>query len=762
MQPVDLYACDTEPIHLIGHVQPQGALLAAREGDLEVVYASRNIGDYLPVSLEEVFSRPLAQVLGESTWAMISAFPLEPGTPHAYNPVFIKVTNALQETPLECLAHRHRGFVILEFMRPDPAPIGLYYEEELRRRIISKLSRADRIEELARISASLIREVTGFDRVMVYRFAEDQHGQVIAEATGRPDSFFGMHYPASDIPDPARRHFLLNVIRTIPDIDARPIAIVSEQGVAVDAESGMPLDLTHAKLRAVAPVHVQYLRNMGVAASLSISLVSNAGLWGLIACHHYSPHQVPSSRLRLCELLGVMISTLLQSIENRTKLRQSVLAERVAFSLEQAARRYNGLGGAVERCSLMVRNLIGASGLVLRVGERTMVRGNVPVPLFNCDELIQRCTNGVFVTDHLSDDIALDPEQWKAAAGAALLELSEDRADFMLLTRDHFEETIRWAGKPEKLEQRLADGTIRLSPRGSFALWREERVGRSRPFTPQDKEALRILRRALFALNSLEREREAVRAQKEAQAHEARLRLELLDAAREGALGELASALAHELTQPLAAVTNYVNACRQMLRASGHAVPDLLDDLISETVSEAARAAELVRRLRDFIASGELVCDYIDLDVAIRQGLGAGLNSGKGPPPTLELAFDANLPRVLADPVQIGQVVLNLVHNSITAMEDSPQRKLVIAAWAARDQVCVSVSDTGCGVDPEIRDVLFEPFQSRSKFGMGIGLSLCRTIIEAHSGRIWLEPTQSGAKFVFSLPIMEAGDGTSR
>ena len=126
------------------------------------------------------------------------------------------------------------------------------------------------VEDLADIAAGFVREVTGFDRVMVYRFAEDKHGQVIAESTSRPDSFMDMHYPSSDIPEPARRHFMLNLIRSISDINAEPVPVLAQGGDVAGPNSDNPLDLTYSKLRGVAPVHVEYLSNMGVGASMSI------------------------------------------------------------------------------------------------------------------------------------------------------------------------------------------------------------------------------------------------------------------------------------------------------------------------------------------------------------------------------------------------------------------------------------------------------------------------------------------------------------
>jgi signal transduction histidine kinase len=294
---------------------------------------------------------------------------------------------------------------------------------------------------------------------------------------------------------------------------------------------------------------------------------------------------------------------------------------------------------------------------------------------------------------------------------------------------------------------------VRLSPRGSFALWREERRGQSKPFSESDREALRIIRRVLFALNSVDRERAAVARQKTAEKEEARLRLMVMEATRRSSLGELASALAHELNQPLTAVTNYVNACRQELRNYGLTVPQDLNALIDSAVAESSRAADLIRRLRNFIAEGEIVPERIELRQPVVQGMELAMAGAKERLPAVRLDMPPDLPAIWADPVQIGQLVLNLVRNSLDAMQTVRSRHLTISARQEGGNVEVSVRDTGKGVAQDLRDRIFEPFHSSTTSGMGIGLSLCRSIVEAHGGRIWFKAQEDGAEFTFSLPV---------
>jgi light-regulated signal transduction histidine kinase (bacteriophytochrome) len=757
---VDLSSCDNEPIHTIGGVQPFGALVAFDAATGLIGFASTNTDRLLGREFRDLLGKGVDTLLDARQLAELLARPLRPSMPDLLRPWFLSLPGG-DGVPLaaECYPHQHDGRIILEFVARESGPALMWEEDALRQRIIAELIKPETLTELAHVGAEIIREITGFDRVMIYRFAPDKHGEVIAESTSRHDSFLGLHYPASDIPDPARRHFLLNLIRIIPDINATPVPITTVSGKPADALSDTPLDLTFSKLRAVAPVHVEYLNNMGVGGSMSISLTSNNALWGLVACHHYGPHSVSWSRLRFCELLGGTISALLQSLENTAQLRHSIRAEKAAFDIEHEARSGSPLLEVIRRHSGLLIEQCGAEGLVANLGGSRLEIGKAPRLETSLAALKRNLVDGIATTDSLAELLGHAPEAGVEPAGAAMIELSDDGQDWLVFTRNAFEETIRWAGKPEKIGATRDDGSMRLSPRGSFALWREERRGRSKPFTATDHEFLRITRRALFAMNSLDRERAAVAAQRAAEGEEARLRLVLMDAARSRSMGELASALAHELSQPLSAVTNYVNACRQEMRNFGLPIPAQVDRLMESAVSESSRAADLVRRLRSFIGQGEIVLETVDLHAVIRQGAELAFAASGDAAVEVVHEFDDRIPPLLADPIQLGQVVLNLVRNSLAAMEESSVRTIVLRTRRLADEIEVTVRDTGVGLAEETKATLFEPFHSSTTSGMGIGLSLCRTIVEAHGGRIWTEPRVGGADFRFTVKINGGKDG---
>ncbi len=752
--PIDLTSCDTEPIHIIGSIQPNGALLAVDLDNLIITHFSENLSDFVGDLPPDPTKSKLFELVGETQCNQLLERQLDPVSPHLLRPAYLELpANESNSETVECLAHRNGRHLILELLNFEQNYSEIWQQDKLRQRIISDLLKPGSLQPLADASASVIREVTGFDRVMIYRFAEDLHGQVIAESTNRPDSFLGLHYPASDIPNPARRHFTLNLIRAIPDINAVPIPILTSGNERANADSTSPLDLTFSKLRAVAPVHIQYLRNMGVDASMSISLVSNDELWGLVACHHYSPHYVSSSRLRFCEMLGGTISALLQNVENTALLRRSIAAERTAFDLEAIARTNSDLEQLVDEFSEQLMSLVDAEGLVLCIGGNIADFGTLPKMKIDFSTLASQLDDGIALTDDLGKFTKLTADQISRASGAAYLELSEDGEDYLVLIREQYEHEVKWAGKPDKVETIETNGVKRLSPRGSFALWRQERLGRSKPFSLIDREVLRIIRRALFALNSLNRERAAVLAQRRAEADTTKMRLTLLDAARKSSMGELAGALAHELNQPLAAISNYVSACKQELHNSGIKIPNHVLENIEDAVNETSRAANLVRRLRSFISTGELSMETANIHQVIGQAAELALIASKTTClAELRTDFDHQIQPLNIDPVQIGQVILNLVSNSINAIGERPG-EIDLLTRLKGDIVEVSIRDSGPGIASELKSSLFDPFIGSTTGGMGMGLSLCRSVVEAHGGRIWHVQSETGTEIRFSLPV---------
>ncbi|MGQ7830837.1 PAS domain-containing sensor histidine kinase [Altererythrobacter sp. Z27] len=239
------------------------------------------------------------------------------------------------------------------------------------------------------------------------------------------------------------------------------------------------------------------------------------------------------------------------------------------------------------------------------------------------------------------------------------------------------------------------------------------------------------------------------------------LQAELAHVSRISSMGSLATSLAHELNQPLTAVVNYSNSARDLLDDPTPANLDLAREAMEECAREAIRAGQIVHRLRDFIASGETERQIASLRRIIQEGAALALINGDGRGVDFETEFGARFDKVLADSVQLQQVVVNLLRNALEAMSDATRKQLrIIVRDAPSGFVEVVIADSGPGLSRSVAERLFSPFNSTKAQGMGLGLSICHTIIAAHGGKIWAEPSDlGGAAFHFTLPLAEADDG---
>lgn len=469
---LDLTGCDTEPIHLSGAIQPHGALLVCdRQG--QVVCASANfaaftgvagaappvggmLSDLLGDKLVHDLRNAAARAGGTETPALLAAVTL-PGAPGRF----------------DAAIHTYLGRTFVELERASDAagPDPLDVVSALMRRLDGKSG----VEGLARTAARLVRGMLGYDRVMVYRFLHNGAGQVIAEARdSRLNSFMGQHFPASDLPAQARRLYLANTIRMIGDAGYGPVPLLPE----AEAEA---VDLSYAGLRSVSPVHCAYLRNMGVAASLSISIVCDGVLWGLVACHHDSPRLVPLRLRHAAELFGHYLSLRIDVAERQA---QEAAACAARTRLAALVRGFDpdvtpDVALAAHLPELMA--LLDCQGAGLWIGGTWTRRGAAPAAA-EVPALVRLAAEEgpIFSTHDLN--ARLGAAFGTEVAGMIAIPISSIPRDYLLLFRSEEAHAIAWAGVPEKIEVEVQGG-VRLTPRGSFEVWREEVRGRARPWT---------------------------------------------------------------------------------------------------------------------------------------------------------------------------------------------------------------------------------------------------------------------------------------
>lgn len=492
---IDLDNCAREPIHIPGSVQPRGVLAVVREPSFEIRQVSANVEELLGKPVAEVLNKDLSALIGVDQASMIRQAASAFGDLRQRNPLELTLAVDGLNRPFDALLHREPGGVLLiEIeMAYGERPFSFPNTYQAVRNSVEELNRADGLTALYDTAARAVRELTGFDRVMVYRYDRDYNGEVVAE-NKREDlnSFLGLHYPASDIPAQARAMYEKSWLRLISDVDYTPAPLVP----AMNPDSGTPVDLTHATLRSVSPIHIEYLQNMGVRASMSISLLRHGKLWGLIACHHYSgPHLPPYGARAAAEFLGSTLSLRMVDRFDEDQLREQLAAQSLLNHLTAATRNDAEPLAVTLLGTPSALDLLPAAGVAVNVGGDYRVLGSTPPPSVVAAVAAWARGTGdeIAVSECLSRDLPSVPLEPDVAAGALALNLPDDQ--YVIWFRDEALRSVDWGGDPHNKAIAVREGDeVRLSPRKSFERWREVVDKCSEPWAPIQLDSAEALR----------------------------------------------------------------------------------------------------------------------------------------------------------------------------------------------------------------------------------------------------------------------------
>ncbi|MCA8971274.1 MAG: response regulator [Planctomycetes bacterium] len=711
-EPPTLETCASEPIRIPAAIQPHGVLLVVREPNLEVVMASANAAHMFS---EDVLGRRLDEFVTDPSMRCLVA--AAASDPRDAGEIRLE-TSAGGSWPARL--HRASGHLVVElFERDDTTDLALPTYLQLVRRF-DCIRRIEDIEPLCEAVASEVRDLLGFDRVMVYRFDRDDHGVVIAEECATDmEPFLGLHYPESDIPAQARALYVENPIRVIVDARYVPVPLVPAH------VSGTPLDLSHAALRSVSPIHCEYLQNMGVTASLSISIVVDGRLWGLIACHDRAPRQPSHVHQLACEFLADAMSVRISELERIRTLRSKATACSVQLQLiEQmiAAPQFaEGLADGKRSLS----DLIPCDGAAVIAHDEITCMRTTPTPA-ELRELrdVLRARSRIEVLD-IQRLASLHPPAaaWgDRAAGMIAVPLSPDGSDWLLWFRTEQVHTVRWAGDPRK-QAAAATPSGRLSPRGSFAEWTETVRGACAPWETWQVEVASEFRTAIVA--------GVIHQASELQRLNARLEDASLHKDR------MLATVSHELRNPLNAITGWVRLARMGL--AGEKLEQALETIERNAVLQARLIDDLLDVSRFQRGAVQLETAPIDLVEVIRAAVDAVRPSARGQGVTVDMQIYADSGEIIGDFGRLQQVVWNLLSNAIKfSGKDS-----AVDVGLHRDgsRLVLEVSDHGEGLEPGQLQVIFEPFRranttKRTTAGLGLGLSIVKNIVELHGGEV--------------------------
>lgn len=745
MSEATLVQCENEPIHIPGAIQPFGVLVSVDVPTLRITNASVNCTEVFGVDARALVNRSLAEHLSAtaltSLQAYIGADDLVEAAPLVL-PILDLDTQCEREW--ELTAHLRHGVLILEIEALAPQETLSASLQRSIRSAVHVVFAASSLLDLCRRTAEQVRMITGFDRVMIYRFTEDWHGDVVAEAKSeQAHSYLNHHFPASDIPAQARRIFLENWLRMIPDVAYAPVPIYPSRNPA----TGDALDLGLAALRSVSPLHLEYLRNMGVGATLTLPLIDGGKLWGLIACHHPTPNNLASDRRLGAKMIAQIVSSQLVLKESMEDQRYRSELKRIHARLMARTEEEDDLVlGLVKRSQDML-DLAGASSAAIHYNGSWTKIGQTP-DVAQLELLVEWLSaehgnEQVFATTQLGN--VFPPGRQYKEIGSGLLAMSILKADqnYILWFRPEVITTVVWAGEPDKRVQ-VDGGVARLHPRFSFSSWKQVVDGVAVPWKRAEVEGITDFRVSVLAYGL----RRAFRQEQAARELAERASIEK---------ESMVHMVSHDIRNPL----SVLKMTLQLMQMDQALTPAMLAQLVARGLRATDSIERLVTSVLDFakeehatLAPGLRV---ENMNALIREAIDLVLPLARKGQVGVVAAVEPGKLLIACKRSRVEQVLGNLLSNSLKFTPAGGH--ITVSARRSDGEAVISVADTGIGIAPALLPRIFDRFtqgQIGSEKGAGLGLSIVKGIVEQEGGRIWVDSTLgAGSTFYFTLPLRQ-------
>jgi len=740
---VNLTNCEFEPIHIPGSIQPHGFLIGINSNSWKIDFCSGNISEFISVDHKSVLGSDFKTAFGEKQQEDVADY--------------ISKNLLLSSTPLKlelsgkeflCTIHKSGENYILEAEPSIEITKKLTDVYDQTSQFLSYMNDTHTLKELCAMVAKGTREITGYDRVMIYRFDKDYNGEVFAESV-RDDlePFFGLHYPHTDIPAQARELYMQNLLRLIVDINYTPVPLYTVD----DGNDSKNLDLSLSILRSTSPMHVQYLHNMGVGATLTISLIHQKKLWGLIACHHYSVKNLTPEIRLAAQLQGHFITSQIdirQSNEEYDVARKSNIAlEKLnSFNLPGKAESFETIAKSQE-----ILEICNASGVAI-VFNHTVYKSGLTPDNANIDKLSRwladHTKNTSFATDKLINFLPDANDFCKEASGIVYHSLSADDIDCIIWFRPESLTEINWAGDPNKAIVKDVNG---LYPRNSFKLYREIVKCQSKIWLQPELNAATNYAYTLqkqFNLLIITQEEEKYRKLSEV-LKETNSELENINWIS-----------THDLQEPLRKIQMLSS---RLLGKEDEKFSDTVINSVQRMNNSAQRMQTLLidilkyTKIQHIGDSFEKVVMH-DVLIEVLSDLQELINEKNA---TISME---ELPDIHGNPFLLKQLFSNLIQNSIKY--SYPDKNPIVTIKSAGTQKLdteelyhvFEFTDNGIGFEQKFAESIFNIFsrlhgQEEYK-GSGVGLALCKKIMQVHKGSISAQGTPGeGAIFRLYFPL---------
>ncbi len=729
--------CERQPIHNLGFIQSHGVLMSLNFPDLKILQVSENTAELLNIEPRDFFGQSLTEFLDPVQQKKLEQYIQEDNFKFA-SPLQLTVNNIELNAIIHINIH---GFLIVELEAinlENNFDLVKFYQDI--RITVTKIHQAKTLEEIGTLLVKQLRKMLGFDRVLVYKYDPDWHGVVIAEDKEEQiETYLGLHYPATDIPTPARELYIKNWVRYIPNIDYQPADIIPLS----DPIANMPLDLTFSVLRGVSPCHIEYMQNWGVKTSMSISLLQQNKLWGLIAFHNYSLKSIPYEIRQACEFIGQVVSLELLAKDDQESYEYKLsLKDRVSRLIKTTSEQNNLVEGLASQPQEFL-GLTKAVGGVICLDNKCKLVGDSPSSE-QLNDLIawvkDNIKEQIFCTDSLAKYQYPHAEELKdTASGILAMCLGNNWDDYIIWFRPEEIKEINWAGNPYNsyYEEVQDNGDVKLCPRNSFKIWKEQVAQKSFLWLSCEIEAVKELRNALINI-ILRKANEIAKLAEELKRSNAELQ-------------QFAYVASHDLQEPLNQVISYVQLLEMRYQDQ---LDDKAKDFINFAVEGVTQMQQLIDDLLAYSRLGSRAKEFAPTDLnRVLQRVFANLQL-KIEDSQAVINYPL-LPMVYGDDTQLMQLWQNLITNALKFRSSQPP-EINIRVEEQDKFWLFSIQDNGIGMEQKFSErifVIFQRLHTKDEYpGTGIGLTICKRIVERHGGKIWVESElNQGSTFYFTI-----------
>ncbi|MEM1328208.1 MAG: ATP-binding protein [Bacteroidota bacterium] len=734
----DLMNCEAEPLHQIRYIQDHVVLIACTLTDRIITNVTANAATVFSKATEDILGVSIDCLLPQDALSII-----DKGLARAHFGRINPIHAIIEQQAYNLVAHTHEDLLIIE-VEPRVEEASGWQQLAQIDEAIQRMQGKNEVEELLQVTVDEVRAITGYDRVMLYCFDEDYNGQVVTESKiDDLEAFKGLHYPASDIPKQARDLYFLNKTRIVTDVQGSPSRILPSHHPL----TRQPLNLTYVNSRGVSPIHIEYLMNMGVRATMSVAIIVEKRLWGLIACHHYTSGKFIDFRVRrTVGFLGQILSGYV-SLQLIQRFRNSELSTNLKKSqlIEQLNRSWDMVQGLLHG-DISADQLFDSIGVAMLLNEEWHTKGETPniVELMELVEWLRQQNITTHFATHELSAIYPAAQAFKGkASGILAIQIAKSSNDCLIWFRPEESYTVEWGGRPEKVVVETEAG-MRVSPRKSFAKWSQQVDGKAKPWSDADIQTALSMRNDI--LDFVFQKYDELK----------RVNEELQESYKE--LESFSYTISHDLRSPLRGIDGFAEILSEDYE-------DQLDDYGKSLLKIIQDNTQKMNMLIDDIlklsrlGKAHLAVSHIEI-YPMLQDIISDLLVNEDEKRDITINISADLPDIEGDRTMIYQLFQNLLSNAIKYTRKAEKAKIDIYSETAnlRGFARFFVADNGIGIEPRYQAKIFEVFSrlvTENEFeGTGIGLSIVKKIVQSHKGDINMKSeVGKGSTFITELPI---------